>query len=166
MGGAGPAADSAENIYVTTGDGPYDGSSSWGVSALKLKNTDLSLLDSFTPADQPYLWCRDSDLAAGGVSVVPGASQVMVGGKAGIVYLLNTGKMGKMQAGDAGAAQWFFWGGGQYLGPQCTDGSGNLVPQGYIAPYQLFSTGAWFNGSVYIGADPGPIRQLSMRAGS
>ncbi len=165
MGGAGPAADSAENIYVTTGDGPYDGSSSWGVSALKLKNTDLSLLDSFTPADQPYLWCRDSDLAAGGVSVVPGGSQVMVGGKAGIVYLLNTGNMGKQQTGDAGAAQWFFWGGGQYLGPQCTDGSGNLVPQGYIAPYQLFSTGAWFNGSVYIGADPGPIRQFIYAGG-
>ncbi len=97
MGGAGPAADSAENIYVTTGDGPYDGNSSWGVSALKLKNTDLSLLDSFTPGDQPYLWCRDSDLAAGGVSVAPGGTQIMVGGKAGIVYLLNTGNMGKMQ---------------------------------------------------------------------
>ena len=97
MGGAGPAADSAENIYVTTGDGPYDGSSSWGVSALKLKNTDLSLLDSFTPADQPYLWCRDSDLASGGVSVVPGGTQIMVGGRRGIVYLLNTSNMGKQQ---------------------------------------------------------------------
>ena len=165
MGGAGPASDSAGNIYVTTGDGPYDGSSSWGVSALKLKDADLSLLDSFTPADQPYLWCRDSDLAAGGVTVTPGGTQIMVGGKAGIVYLLNTNNLGKMQANDAGAAQWFFWGGGQYLGPQCTDGSGNLVPQGYIAPYQLFSTGAWYNGSVYIGADPGPIRQFTYAGG-
>jgi hypothetical protein len=165
MGGGGPAADSAENIYVTTGDGPYNGSSSWGVSALKLKNTDLSLLGSFTPGDQPYLWCRDSDLASGGVSVAPGGNQIMVGGKAGIVYLLNTINLGGMNTGDTGAAQWFFWGGGQYLGPQCTDGSGNLVPQGYIGPYQLFSTGAWFNGSVYIGADPGPIRQFIYAGG-
>jgi hypothetical protein len=165
MGGGGPAADSAGNIYLTTGDGPYDGSSSWGVSALKLGDPDLSVRGSFTPADQPYLWCRDSDLASGGVSVAPGGTQIMVGGKAGIVYLLNTNNMGGMQTGDAGAAQWFFWGGGQYLGPQCTDGSGNLVPQGYIAPYQLFSTGAWFNGSVYIGADPGPIRQFIYAGG-
>jgi hypothetical protein len=165
MGGAGPAADSAENIYVTTGDGPYDGSSSWGVSALKLKNTDLSLLDSFTPADQPYLWCRDSDLAAGGVSVTPSGAQIMVGGKRGVIYLLNTNNMGKMQANDAGAAQWFFWGGGEYTGPACNDENGNPVTPAQIAPYQLFSTGAWFNGSVYIGADPGPIRQFVYAGG-
>lgn len=165
MGGGGPAADSAGNIYVTTGDGPYDASSSWGVSALKLKDPGLSVVDSFTPADQPYLWCRDADLASGGVSVVPGGTQIMVGGKAGIVYLLNTSNLGGMNAGDTGAAQWFFLAGGQYLGPQCTDGSGNLVPQGYIAPYQLFSTGAWFNGSVYIGADPGPVRQFIYAGG-
>jgi len=165
MGGAGPAADSAENIYVTTGDGPYDGSSSWGVSALKLKNTDLSLLDSFTPADQPYLWCRDSDLASGGVSVTPAGTQIMVGGKRGVIYLLNTNNMGKMQTNDAGAAQWLFWGGGQYTGPACTDENGNSLTPALIAPYQLFSTGAWFNGSVYIGADPGPIRQFTYSGG-
>ena len=165
MGGAGPAADSAENIYVTTGDGPYDGSSSWGVSALKLKNTDLSLLSSFTPADQQYLWCRDSDLASGGVSVTPSGTQIMVGGKRGMIYLLNTNNLGKMQANDAGAAQWFFWGGGEYIGPACNDENGNPVTPVKIAPYQLFSTGAWFNGSVYIGADPGPIRQFIYAGG-
>jgi hypothetical protein len=165
MGGGGPAADSAENIYLTTGDGPYNGSSSWGVSALKLKNTDLSLLDSFTPADQQYLWCRDSDLASGGVSVTPSGTQIMVGGKRGMVYLLNTNKMGNMQPNDAGAAQWFYWGGGEYTGPPCNDQNGNPVTPVKIAPYQLFSTGAWFNGSVYIGADPGPIRQFVYAGG-
>ena len=38
-------------------------------------------------------------------------------------------------------------------------------PRVTIAPYQLFSTGAWFNGSVYIGADPGPIRQFIYAGG-
>ncbi len=32
MGGGGPAADSSGNIYVTTGNGPYDGLTSFGDS--------------------------------------------------------------------------------------------------------------------------------------
>ena len=166
MGGAGPAADSAENIYVTTGDGPYDGSSSWGVSALKLKNTDLSVLDSFTPADQPYLWCRDSDLASGGVSVTPSGNTDHGGWKARHGLPAEHQQLGRdssrttpaLPSGSSGVVA-------NTSGPACNDENGNPVPPVKIAPYQLFSTGAWFNGSVYIGADPGPIRQFIYAGG-
>jgi hypothetical protein len=171
MGGGGAATDSAGNIYITTGDGPYgsyNGVPSWGVSALKM-NGQLQVVDSFTPYYQPYYWCEDLDLAGGGVSIVPGGSQIMAGGKGGIIYLLNTGKMGGQQTvvGDAGAAQSFFWDGSNgYPGKTCDDANGNpVVPVAYVASYQLFSTGAWYNGSVYIGADPGPIRQFTYSGG-
>ena len=89
----------------------------------------------------------------------------MAGGKRGVIYLLNTADLGKMQPNDAGAAQWFFWdGSGGYMSPPCTDPNG-IVYQDYIGGYQLFSTGAWFNNSVYIGADPGPIRQFTYSGG-
>ena len=35
MGGAGPVADSDGNVYVTTGNGPWDGQTAWGDSVLK-----------------------------------------------------------------------------------------------------------------------------------
>ena len=62
MGGGGPAADSQGNIYVTTGNGPYDGKTAFGDSVLKF-DSKLNLLDHFTPFDYQFMDCSDKDLA-------------------------------------------------------------------------------------------------------
>ena len=106
MGGGGPAADDSGNIYITTGDGPWDGQKAWGASVLKFSNNGLlKLLDYFTPDDYHYMNCDDADLASGGLLLIPGSNAALAGGKTGKLYLLNTTNLGKEQANDAGATQ-------------------------------------------------------------
>src|SRR5581483_9923602 len=50
MGGGGPAADDAGNVYVSTGNGPYDAGPEWGDSILKL-DSHLHIIDHFAPSD-------------------------------------------------------------------------------------------------------------------
>ena len=57
MAGQGPAADSAGNLYIISGNGDFDGTSQWGESFLKLKYTSpsgsspaaLRVVDHWTP---------------------------------------------------------------------------------------------------------------------
>jgi hypothetical protein len=171
MGGAGPAADSSGNIYVTTGNGPYDGLTSFGDSLMKF-NAQLKLLDHFTPDDFAFLQCKDEDLAAGGVLLLPGTSEALVGGKTGKMYLVNTGNLGGEQANDAGATQWL-WFEQDLSAPYsatCTDNKGNILTDN-INSYQIYGTAAFFNGSAYLGitpsvtTTPGPVRQFTYAGG-
>jgi hypothetical protein len=171
MGGGGPAADSSGNIYVTTGNGPYDGLTSFGDSVMKF-NAQLKLLDHFTPDDFGFLECKDEDLAAGGLLLLPGASEALVGGKTGKMYLVNTGNLGGEQANDAGATQWL-WFEQDLSAPYsatCTDNKGNVLTDN-INSYQIFGTAAFFNGSAYLGitpsvtTTPGPVRQFTYSNG-
>ena len=172
MGGGGPAADSSGNIYMTTGNGPYDGLTSFGDSVMKF-NAQLKLLDHFTPDDFAFLECKDEDLAAGGLLLIPGASEALVGGKTGKMYLVNTGNLGGEQATDAGATQWL-WFEQDLSAPYsatCTDNTGNVLTDN-INSYQIFGTAAFFNGSAYLGITPslttipGPVRQFTYPAGN
>lgn len=167
MGGGGPAADSNGAVYVTTGNGPYDGSAAWGDSLLKF-NTQLHLLDHFTPADWAFLSCQDLDLSGGGVMLIPGSTLAVVGGKQGKMFLLDTARLGGMQPNDAGATQslWFE----QDITPPytttCTGASSGLTSSGQANGYQIFGTAAFFNGAVYLGdvrssvGILGPVRQF------
>jgi Big-like domain-containing protein len=167
MGGGGPAADSSGNVYISTGNGPYDGNTAFGDSILKF-DTNLHLLDHFTPSDWSFLWCNDSDIGAGGVSLIGGGSQLVAGGKQGRIYLLNTGNLGGLQANDAGAAQelWFESDIASPYPASCTDNQG-MVWTSQLNSYEIFGTAASFNGSVYLGITPttsmipGPVRQFS-----
>jgi hypothetical protein len=172
MGGGGPVADGNGNIYVTTGNGPYDTTQgSYGDSVLRF-NAQLQLLDHFTPYDYAFLWCKDSDLAAGGLLLIPGTPYALAGGKKGRLYLVNTLNLGGMQANDAGAAQtlWFE----QDLSPAysatCTDNTGDILTD-QITGYQIYGTAAFFNGSAYLGvtpsvtSTPGPLRQFTYSNG-
>ena len=154
MGGGAPAADSNGNIYVTTGNGPWDGKTAWSDSMLKF-NSQLQIVDYFTPDNYAFTFCRDSDLAAGGLLLLPGTTQALGGGKTGKLYLVNTANMGHEQAGDAGATQTFFFESdlvSSYT-QGCQDSSGSHTDQ--IAPYENFGTAAYFNGSVFLGITPG-----------
>jgi uncharacterized protein YjdB len=189
MGSGGPIADNAGNVYVSTGNGPWDGATAWGDSILKF-SPSLQLLDYFTPEEYGYMNCQDSDLAAGGVMMIPGSGQIVGGGKMGKLYLINTAQMGHEQALDAGALQRLFVeqgiSGSQPYPSSCTDSDalGNPLPNGKtynvggpndsngdtndgINSYEIFGTSAYFNGSVYLGvtptntAAPGVVRRFT-----
>ena len=165
MGGGGPVADDLGNIYITTGNGPYDGKTAFGDSILKFDST-LHLLDHFTPYDYQYMDCSDKDLAAGGLLLIPGSTEVLAGGKSGKLYLANTAGLGGMQANDAGATQ-TLWFESDLIPPystSCTDSSGTWTTD--VNSYEIFATSAYFNGSVYLGVTPtaagvpAPLRQF------
>ncbi len=153
MGAGGPVADSAGNIYITTGNGPWDGITAFSDSILKFSPT-LQLEDYFTPGDYQFLNCADGDLAAGGLMMIPGTSQLIAGGKQGKIYLVNSGNMGQQQANDAGATQtlWFESDLTPPYSSSCVDSTGTHTTD--INSYEIFGTSAYFNGSVYLGITP------------
>jgi hypothetical protein len=162
MGGGGPAADDQGNVYVSTGNGFYDDGPEWGDSILKV-DSQLHINDHFTPFDWSFLQCRDLDVSAGGIMLVPGQSQLVGGGKAGKMYLINTTNMGQMQANDAGAAQTLFFSPGA-TSQTCVTNKGETVT-GDMGKTSFYGTAAWFNGSLFVGNDPGPVKQFILNSG-
>jgi hypothetical protein len=162
MGGGGPAADDQGNVYVSTGNGFYDGGPEWGDSILKV-DSQLHVNDHFTPFDWSFLQCRDLDVSAGGIMLVPGQSQLVGGGKAGKMYLINLPNMGQMQANDAGAAQTLFFSPGA-TSQTCVTNKGETVT-GDKGTTSFYGTAAWFNGSLFVGNDPGPVKQFMLNSG-
>jgi Bacterial Ig-like domain (group 2) len=157
MGGGGPAADDSGNVYVTTGNGPWDGQTAWGDSVLKFANNgQLQLVDYFTPDDYRFMNCHDADLASGGLLLIPGGTEALAAGKTGKLYLVNTTNLGKEQANDAGATQTV----PGVLSDQgftpypasCTDTLGTWTTD--VNSYEIFSTASYFNGSIYVGITP------------
>ena len=105
-----PVVDGSGNVYVFTGNGyggtGYDGVHNFSESVLKLNPANgLSLVDWFTPSNWSTLDNGDTDLASAGPMLVPGTSLLVGGGKAGVLYVLNTGGLGKNTANDSGALQ-------------------------------------------------------------
>ena len=153
MGSGGPIADSAGNVYISTGNGPWDGKTAYGDSILKFSPT-LKLEDYFTPFDYAYLNCHDGDLASGGILMIPGTSNIVGGGKGGKLYLVNSTNLGKEQASDAGAVQTIFFESdlSAPYSASCTDASGTHTSQSNS--YEIFGTSAYWNGSIYLGVSP------------
>ena len=178
MGGGGPVADSNGNIYIVTGNGPFvptavptnpapTTAGAWADSMLRFSPTPsngmLVLEDYFTPQDFAYMDCADSDLAAGGLLLIPGMTppQLIAGGKMGKLYFVSSSSLGEESSGDAGAIQTLEWGaatpGGSalvnsYTSPVCPYAPGNLTAT--INSFEIFGTSAYFNGSIYLGITP------------
>src|ERR1039458_7540365 len=157
MGGGGPAADDGGNIYITTGNGPWDGLTAWGDSVLKFSNNgQLQMLDYFTPDDYHYMDCNDADLASGGLLLIPGSTEALAGGKTGKLYLVNTTNLGHEQANDAGATQTvpgiLSDQGFDPYPASCPDSKGTWTTD--VNSYEIFATTSYFNGSVYVGLTP------------
>ena len=153
MGGGGPIADNSGNVYVSTGNGPWDGKTAYGDSILKFSST-LKLEDYFTPDNYAYLNCNDGDLAAGGLLLIPGSGNLVGGGKGGKLYLVNTANLGKEQANDAGAVQTIYFE-SDLISPysaSCTDASGTHTTNSNS--YEIFGTSAYYNGSIFLGVTP------------
>src|SRR5260370_5510587 len=119
MRGGGAAADSSNNLYLTTGNATFDATNTsgptndYGDSFLKL-TSGLSVSQYFTPSSQASLNANDQDFGAGGAAILvdqlsgPVPHLVIGGGKDGYLYLLNRDAMGRL--GDSNASQRFNFG--------------------------------------------------------
>jgi hypothetical protein len=160
MAGGGPAADSAGNIYVLTANGVFDttlngsgfpGQGDYGNSFLKLATTGgtLSVADYFTMYNEVAESGSDTDLGSGGAMLLPAVTDsggttrnlVVGAGKDGNLYVVNRDSMGKFNPNNNSQ----IW---QQL-PGVL-GSG------------IWSTPAYYNGSVYYGPQNGPLLAFAL----
>ncbi len=104
MSGYGPAADKEGNVLFVTGNSDPSGTSYDGVtniqeSVVKVSADLSSVLDLFTPSDQPNLDQTDGDFGSGGVLVLPPQpgsipNLAVAAGKEGTMFLMNEDKLG------------------------------------------------------------------------
>ena len=88
-GRAGPVIDPATgNIFVATGNGPYNGKTNWGDSVIELDADAIRMLGNYTPADNSELNARDLDLGSTS-PVLLGGGIVAQGGKNSLLRLLS-----------------------------------------------------------------------------
>jgi large repetitive protein len=165
--GAGPAIDTAGNMYVITGNGSFDqrlDGNDWGESVLKLptnsSQTEIPLIFSdttswFTPQDWQLLnngnnaanLAPDRDLGGGGLLLLPDQTQgshphIMVGGgKAGVLYVLDRDSLGGINANDSTAIQ------------EIAEPAGS----------SLFTTPSYFNGNIYYAPAAGQLEQRQVQ---
>lgn len=168
MGGGGPASNGDGSVYITTGNGPWDGKTAWSDSILKFSPT-LKIEDYFTPYIYQYMDCADGDLASGGLLLIPGTSRALAAGKLAYLYLVSTTNLGQEQAGDAGA----LWTGAfesdlsAPFSKSCKDVNGTTYTV-KSNQYEIYGTSAYFNGSVYLGISasvtgiPAGLRQFTL----
>ena len=78
----------AREIYVATGNGPFNGSTNWGDSMLVLSFPDLRLKRNWTPYNQQQLTDEDKDLGSVAPVLLPGGL-VLQGGKDARMDLLE-----------------------------------------------------------------------------
>jgi len=149
MSGGGPAADSGGNIYLLTANGAFETAmdangfpknQDYGNSFLKISTAggSLSVADYFTMYNEVAESSADQDLGSGGEMLLPDLTDssntvrhlVIGAGKDGNIYVVNRDSMGKFNS--SGNSQ--IW---QQLSGALASG--------------VFSTPAYFNGTVYYG---------------
>jgi outer membrane protein assembly factor BamB len=91
VGGAG-----SRRILVATGNGPFDGRTSWGNSALELTPDASRLLHNWTPPNQDQLSRSDTDVGSTSPAILPvyhGFRLAVQGGKDARLHLLNLARL-------------------------------------------------------------------------
>jgi hypothetical protein len=163
MSGAGPAADSAGNIYLLMGNGTFDTTLSagfpshgdYGNAFVKIQvasNGALSVADYFTMDNTSSESGGDVDLGSGGIMLLPPLADsggqtrsLAVGsGKDQNIYVVDNNNMGKFSANADTIFQ-------QMTG---------ALPGG------VWSSPAWFNGTLYYGAVGNVLRAFKYSGGS
>lgn len=88
-GRAGAVIDAATgDIFVATGNGPYDGKTSWGDAVIELNPDATEMLGNYTTTNNAEL--NDRDLDIGSTSpVLLGGDFLAQGGKDGLIRLLS-----------------------------------------------------------------------------
>jgi hypothetical protein len=147
------SVDAAGNLYVATGNGPFDTnlnpngfpvSSDYGDSLLKL-TPGLKVSDYFTPSNQLTLAENDGDFGSGGTLILDiGGSNnqihhlAITAGKDSNLYVLNRDNMGKFNS------------------------QGNSIYQNLTGalPGGVWSSPAYFNRSIYYDPQGGSLLQF------
>lgn len=148
--GNGPAGDASYNTYVPLGNGTFDvntGGIDYGQSVVKLGiplSGAFPILDYFTPYNYNTYNTSDLDIGSAGLTLLPdqtGPYQHLLvqGDKAGNLFLINRDNMGHSNSG-----------------------SNSQIVQ-YIASADpgMWSSPAWWNNYVYIGASGDYVKAFS-----
>jgi outer membrane protein assembly factor BamB len=96
-GRGGVAADGDGHLVVATGDGAFDPTAGqWGTAVLALKQRSLAVADWFVPKNRGFVDKLDLDLGNSTPVVFPwhGRTLAVVGGKEGVLYLMDTAALG------------------------------------------------------------------------
>lgn len=97
--GSGLAADSANQIYLITGNGGYIDGTDFGDCFIKLR-PNLTVLDWFSPFNNSALSGHDADVGSAGPLLIPGTNLLVGGGKEGKFHLIQRDKMGHLNKAD------------------------------------------------------------------
>lgn len=93
----------SDRILVATGNGPFDGATSWGDSVLELSPDAATLLHNWTPTNQAQLAAGDTDLGSTSPALLGtfgGRRLAVQAGKDGQLHLLDLDRLN----GTAGGA--------------------------------------------------------------
>jgi hypothetical protein len=174
--GRAPCVDSSGNIYFITGNGTWDGTSNFGETMLKM-NSNLSILDWFTPDNYATLTAYDEDFGSAGAMLIPGTSLVVGGGKFGTLYVCNTGSMGHEQSGNGQIVQSIanyslemhagpvYWNSAANGGLIFNCGNGDNL-KSYKFNGSTFGTSAFQTSTAAAGGDPGGFLSVSANGSS
>ncbi|TAN01632.1 MAG: hypothetical protein EPN40_02330 [Rhodanobacteraceae bacterium] len=80
------------NIFVATGNAPWDGAKYWGDAAIELDPDATQILGNYTPNNTEYLNEHDADVGSTS-PVLTGGPYVVQGGKDGILHVLDWRRM-------------------------------------------------------------------------
>jgi hypothetical protein len=162
--GAGLAEDSHGSVYLMSGNGTYNGSTDFGNSFIKF-GPHLQVLDWFTPSNWLALYQNDLDVGASGPVLLPNSNLLMGAGKQGVVYLLDSQHMGRLEAGGSRPLQ-EFQATPACTGPgQCTEIHSTALWD--VSPFPRFYVWGWndvLRGFSLIGSkfDTHPFSQSSV----
>ena len=146
MGGQGLVADSSNNLYLITANSTQsseNASNDYGESFLKLvpSGNSLTVADYFKPKNYDNLNANDNDLGSTGAFAIPGTSYIAGGSKSGMVYVVNTSNMGKLNT------------------------SSDQVVQEFQADNGLWGSPAFFNNTMYIWGVSEPLKAYQFSGG-
>jgi outer membrane protein assembly factor BamB len=79
-------------LLIATGNGPFNGRTNWGNSALELSPDASALLHSWTPSNQKQLAGSDTDVGSTAPALLGGGLSVQ-GGKDGLLSLLRLDRL-------------------------------------------------------------------------
>ncbi len=159
MAGGGPAVDAAGNIYLLSANGAFEttmdvngfpGNQDYGNSFLKISNAGagLAVLDYFTMSNEVAESSTDLDLGSGGEMLLPDlmdsagtVRHLIVGaGKDGNIYVVDLDAMGKFNSNN----------------------DTNYQTLHGVLPGGIWSTPAYFNGTLYYGDVSGTLKAFTI----